>query len=64
MDTLSKMMAFEEGGLSEDEIVKFFVEILNNGVINSLQGTYGRTARYLMDCGLIARNEQGVWIAV
>jgi hypothetical protein len=50
-DTVSFLMAFEAGEIEEDEIVRGFQTLIDSGVINSLQGVYGRTAKELIDNG-------------
>ena len=50
---LDKMIAFESGELSEDETVGLFQDLVNSGLVWSLQGFYGRTAQRLIDAGLV-----------
>ena len=52
MDTVDKIMAYESGDMSEEEIVAFFQELIDTGMAFRLQGHYGRTARSLIDAGL------------
>jgi len=53
MDTVGKMMAFESGQMTEEEIIEFFQELIDSGMAWSLQGTYGRMAQALIDQGLV-----------
>jgi hypothetical protein len=58
MNTLDRMMAFEEGSLSDEETIKLFQDLLDSGLVWKLQGMYGRTASRMIDAGLI--RERGV----
>jgi len=49
---VDKIIDFESGMMDEDEIVEFFQELINTGMAWTLQGSYGRTARALIDAGL------------
>ncbi len=51
-DTVSFVMAFEDGSLPEDEVVAGFQHLIDNGTVWQLQGTYGRTAANLIRQGL------------
>jgi hypothetical protein len=53
MGTIDKLMAFENGDLSEVEIVELFQHLVNTGVAWQLQGFYGRTAARLIEAGLV-----------
>ena len=48
-----KFIQFEEGEMSESEVVSFFQELVNTGLVWNLQGFYGRTAVHLIQEGLI-----------
>ena len=48
-----KFIQFEEGEMSESEVVSFFQELVNTGIVWNLQGFYGRTAVHLIQEGLI-----------
>lgn len=52
-DTVDFIMSFEGGELSEAEVIDGFQHLLDSGMVWSLQGMYGRTARQLIDAGLI-----------
>ena len=49
----SKLMSYESGDLPEDEIYELFQHLINTGMAWQLQGSYGRTAKMLLDMGLI-----------
>lgn len=50
---LDYIIAFEEGELSDDKIIALFKYLVESGQIRGLQGTYQRTARALIEAGLI-----------
>lgn len=52
MPDITKIMAYEQGELDEDEIVELFQELIDTGAAWSLQGSYGRTAAALINNGL------------
>ena len=52
-DLFSRMMDFEEGTLSFEEVVELFQDLVNTGLAWQLQGFYGRTARALIEDGYI-----------
>lgn len=55
MDQLDSMIAWEAGELSDDDTVKLFQALINNGMAWTLQGCYGRTARALIEAGACTR---------
>ena len=48
-----KIIRFEEGEMTDKEVVSFFQELVNTGLVWNLQGFYGRTAVHLIAEGLI-----------
>ena len=50
---IDAMMRFESGEMSNEQAVHFFQSLVDSGMINHLQGVYGRTAQALLDRGLI-----------
>jgi hypothetical protein len=52
---VDKIIDYEQGELSEEESIELFQELVNNGMAWTLQGHYGRTAKALLDAGLIER---------
>lgn len=58
MDQLGKIMAYEQGDLSEDETVELFQALVDSGLAWKLQGHYGRTAMALIEAGLVVQREQ------
>jgi len=44
-------IAYENGDMDECEVIDFFQRLVDTGMINHLQGHYGRTAQSLIDSG-------------
>tara|TARA_R110002074_G_scaffold160473_1_gene317965 strand:+ start:1035 stop:1274 length:240 start_codon:yes stop_codon:yes gene_type:complete len=42
---------YEDGWLNLGEVVDLFSCLIQTGLAWTLQGSYGRTARHLVDCG-------------
>lgn len=55
MDTIGKIMAYENGELDEGEMLELFQELVNTGLVWQLQGHYGRIASHLIDAGYISK---------
>jgi len=55
-NSLWNLMAYEEGNLEDDEVINLFQELIDTGLLYSLQGTYGRTAQQLIDAGYCFAN--------
>lgn len=52
MVDVGKIIAYESGEMdSEEEVIDFFQELIDDGTVWSLQGSYGRTAQTLIDGG-------------
>jgi hypothetical protein len=49
---VDNIIRYENGVMSEEEIVTLFQELINTGLAWKLQGHYGRTAMYLIEEGL------------
>ena len=50
--SLDFIMAYEAGELSEEESIEGFQKLIDSGLVWQLQGSYGRTAKYLIENGL------------
>lgn len=48
-----KIIDFESGKLSNDEIYELFQELVDTGMAWKLQGSYGRIAQGLIELGII-----------
>lgn len=55
-DITIDLISFELGELDDAETLDLFATLIKSGVAWSLQGTYGRTARRLIDAGLITED--------
>ena len=51
MDQISQIMAYEDGRLGNEETIALFQELINSGLVWKLQGSYGRTAKALIEEG-------------
>lgn len=57
-DIVGQVVAYESGELSEEEAIEFFQQIVDNGLVWTLQGSYGRTAQRLIDAGLVKLKQE------
>ncbi len=48
-----QIIDYESGNLGVVETIRFFSELVKNGMAWSLQGHYGRTAQALIDRGIL-----------
>ena len=56
-DSVGAMMAFEDGSMKDHhELLRLFSYLIKTGMAWTLQGSYGRAAKALIDQGAIARN--------
>lgn len=58
MDIVNTIVAFESGELSEENTIKLFQKLVDTGLAWKLQGSYGRTAKYLIEEGIITEKGQ------
>jgi len=52
MDYIDKIIAYENGEMTDEEIVELFQELIDEGTVWHLQGSYGRLASDLIDMGM------------
>jgi len=50
-DCVGAIIAFESGQLSEEGVLELFQQLINSGLAWQLQGSYGRTAKALIEAG-------------
>jgi hypothetical protein len=55
MDQVSRIIAYEQGELSNQEIIELFAELVKSGLAWQLQGSYGRAAASLIESGYLSR---------
>lgn len=55
-DIVGRMMAFENGELTNDEALQLFSELVKTGMAWELQGAYERTAYDLIGRGILAED--------
>ena len=51
MTMINQVIAYEQGELDEEGIIDMFQELINSGLAWEMQGSYGRTAKALLDAG-------------
>ena len=52
-----KIIAYENGEMSQEQVIEFFQELIDTGHAWRLQGHYGRTALRLIEYGYCRRAE-------
>jgi hypothetical protein len=57
MPNVDDIIRYESGEMTPDEVVTFFQGMIDSGVVWELQGSYGRTASYLINNGQCKVNE-------
>jgi len=53
---ITKLMSYEAGEMNAVETVQLFGDLIKSGMAWTLQGHYGRTARDLIESGLVNRD--------
>jgi hypothetical protein len=48
---INQVIAYEQGELDEEGIIDMFQQLINSGLAWEMQGSYGRTAKALIDAG-------------
>lgn len=60
MPDIDKIIAFEAGEMTDDQVAEFMQAGIDSGWVWQLQGCYGRTAQALIDSGVCSAMERGV----
>jgi len=55
MNEVDKIIAYEQGELTDEEVIELFQELITSGLAWNLQGHYGRMADALIKQGLCRR---------
>ncbi len=55
--SVDKLIDYESGLLDEEQVVELFQELVDTGLAWQLQGFYGRTAKALIEAGLVHINK-------
>ena len=53
LDFAGRIIEYESGELDESSTIELFQHLVNTGLAWQLQGHYGRTARSMIEAGLI-----------
>jgi len=53
IDPTSAIIDYENNELDEEQTIELFQHLVDTGFAWQLQGSYGRTAKYLIDAGLV-----------
>jgi len=57
-DSVSAIIAYEQDELSDEGTVELFQHLVDTGLAWKLQGHYGRTAKCMIDHGLVSQSVQ------
>jgi len=49
MNMINAIIQYESGDMSHDDIIQFFAELVETGLISVMQGHYQRTAQDLIE---------------
>ena len=56
MDIFERICDYEIGELSEEDTIDLFQDLVNTGMAWQLQGSYGRTAKAMIEAGVICQS--------
>ena len=59
MDEIDAIIAYEQGELDEEQVIVLFQKLVDSGLAWKLQGSYGRTAKALIEAGYVTLNGGG-----
>ena len=59
MPDIGKIIEYEAGEMSEQDMIDFFQELIDSGAAWQLQGHYGRTAVSLIQAGYCHKAGEG-----
>jgi len=54
---VGRLVDYESGAMSTEEVVELFQELVDTGLAWQLQGHYGRAARHLIAWGRVTENK-------
>jgi len=54
-----EILTYENGEMSDEEVISFFQRLIDTGQVWHLQGSYGRTATQLIEDGLCTLGKKG-----
>jgi hypothetical protein len=57
MDIVEAMIQYESGEMELPEMIMFFQDLIDSGLVWNLQGHYGRTAKALIEEGYCQVNK-------
>lgn len=63
LDVTGAIIDYEQGELEPGRTVTLFAHLIKTGLVWSLQGHYGRTAKAMIDSGVINRQGEIDWDA-
>lgn len=63
VNTTGMIIDYEQGELEAGQVVELFAELIKTGLAWQLQGSYGRTAKAMMDSGVINSRGEIDWDA-
>jgi hypothetical protein len=55
---INDIIAFEDGLLNDEAVIKLFQRLVDTGIVWGLQGAYGRAAVQLIEAGLVTPKEE------